>query len=597
MKIYALGTTPDQFTGWGGAGSPIYGDRAATNTSLGSLQSTSLNTSTASGEPNGWGYGCLWLPFTQTVTDFWFSSWGSFNGQAAATEAALANYSCVVFHFSNGNYMFMRASTTVNYAQRLILSPSLTDSTQFVDLGIPYTAALSTVTKLNFYITGCGTTSGTIAWYNDATPIGKWTGDLTNYPSVTAVSFHRDSTSNSAYLTIAYGLASDVCTIGHTLNYEVISGTQGTRADWAGDTTSFTEYPVDYTTTDGLYAVKQSDTCTFKPTKTYSLPTTTGAQLGTVVLQGSMVSDVTDATIAPFVLDGTTSGVGTSTTLSTAGKSYSFNLSTNPATGAAWTMADINAAELGFVRTDSDVKPSTYALDITETTTNYDVASAAKSAGWDGTSPVDITVTVASGVVVGSTVYTSPAMTFASTLSGSTVSLINNGYIVGAGGIPANDLTNANPVTAQGGPALSVATALSITNNGVIGGGGGAGRPGIDLHASPNVIYSGGYGAGYVTGGDATVTTGGTSSARADGTTFAGGAAGVAGSSDPTEEHSDFNKASPGGGGGLGAAGGAAEGLSANGTAYDVMTTHNVAGAAVIGSGTVTWVTKGSVYG
>ena len=604
MKIYACGAQPDHYTGWGGVGSPIYSNvYTASGRFNHNLSDIDMWVSTPSGEPNGWGYGCLWMSFTNpsdhtpiSLTDFWVATAGFYSANTTQALSSTGNLASMVLHTADGKYLMWKSGCPSANTGCLVLSPSLSDTDAYIDLGIRLSA--SGVSILNIHVSGCGTANGIIEVYTNTAKVGSWSGDLTEYSSFSAVSLHRDTDTSATYLSVAYLFVTDVSTYGHDFNYETVSGTQGTRTDWVGNTASFSAYPVDYTSTNGLYAVAQSDTCTFKPTKTYSLPTTVGAQLGTVLLQGSLVSDITDAAVAPYVLDGATSGAGTSVTLSTTGKNYSFNLTTNPATGTAWTMADINAVELGFVRTDSDVKPSTYALDITETTTNYDVASAAKSAGWDGTSPVDITVTVASGVVVGSTVYTSPAMTFASTLSGSTVSLINNGYIVGAGGIPANDRINTvDPDTARGGPALSVATALSITNNGVIGGGGGAGRPGIDFHASPKVIYSGGYGAGYVTGGDATTTHGGTSSPRADGTTFAGGAAGQWGTSDPHQEWPDFNKASPGGGGGLGAPGGAAVGLDMNGTSYSIMTTNNVAGAAVIGSGTITWVTKGSVYG
>lgn len=359
MKIYALGTLPEHYTGWGGIGAPALGTLTPSNSTFNNGPTISMNTSVASGEPGGWGWGCGWLPFTAQVTDVWFSTWGYFNVQSGGTESQVVNISPLVFHFSNGNYLFMRVGSS-NNSQRLILSPSLTDSTKFIDLAITYHAAsYAAVSKLNFHISGCGTTSGKISWYNDTVLLGTWTGDLTDYPAVVAASFHRDVVDlGSVYMTFAYGLASDYCLLGHTLSSEIISGTAASRKDWVGDVTSFTQHNTNYTTTDGLYATHQGDTVSFAPTKTYSIPSTVGAQIGTVVLQGGLVSDVADATVAAFVMDGASTASGISKTLTTSGNNLIYDMPVNPITNAAWVIGDVNAAEIGFTRTDSDVNTS-----------------------------------------------------------------------------------------------------------------------------------------------------------------------------------------------------------------------------------------------
>lgn len=360
MKIYACGSRPDHFTGWGGVGKPIYDQLYwQSGRDPNNLGETWMATTIASGDPSGWGYGCMWQDFSSPVTDFWVATEGFYTTSLAVTPSDGVNYAALVLHADGDRYLMVKSGLTTAYTASLVLATSLSDVSTHIDLGIPYTKGSDAISVLNIHVSGCGTTNGAISWYTQDTMIGAWKGDLTDYPSFHALSHHNNTPSTTSFLAVFYTFVSDVNTRGHDFNYEILSGTQGTRADWVGDAATFTTYPVDYTSTDGLYATEQSATCTFKPAKTYSLPSTAGAKLGTVLLQGSMVSDITDAAIAPYVLDGTTSGAGTSTTLSTTGKNYSFNLTTNPATGAAWTIADINAVELGFIRTDDDVSTAT----------------------------------------------------------------------------------------------------------------------------------------------------------------------------------------------------------------------------------------------
>lgn len=123
----------------------------------------------------------------------------------------------------------------------------------------------------------------------------------------------------------------------------------------------------------------------------------------------------------------------------------------------------------------------------------------------------DITVTINSGVYLYATSTGSYGLNLSGGSSGDTLKLVNNGFIMGQGGVGAGAiLTNGNP----GGPALNLGypTTIDNTNGSAYIGGGGGGGPSSEG-------AGGGGGAG---GGD-----GGT--ARRTGT-YPGGAGGAIGS-------------------------------------------------------------------
>lgn len=103
-------------------------------------------------------------------------------------------------------------------------------------------------------------------------------------------------------------------------------------------------------------------------------------------------------------------------------------------------------------------------------TANASINVASLSGYSAGTS--DITITVNSGVYVYSTSTGTPGLTLTGGTTGDTITLVNNGFIMGRGG-------NGGPVDgAAGGPALSLGFNTTVNNtNGAayIGGGGGGG--------------------------------------------------------------------------------------------------------------------------
>ena len=102
----------------------------------------------------------------------------------------------------------------------------------------------------------------------------------------------------------------------------------------------------------------------------------------------------------------------------------------------------------------------------------------------------DITITVNAGVYLYSTSTATPGLTLTGGTAGDTITLVNQGYIMGQGGNGGNSVSSG----AAGGPALSLSFNTTINNTyatAYIGGGGGGGGS----------FSGGGGGAGGGTGG------------------------------------------------------------------------------------------------
>lgn len=201
---------------------------------------------------------------------------------------------------------------------------------------------------------------------------------------------------------------------------------------------------------------------------------------------------------------------------------------------------------------------------IASNTTDYNIKSAAIAAGWNQVLKLIATITVNAGIYVYASSTGAYGMQTGSTFpAGSTLSVVNNGFILGRGGnggnCPTVNSANGNPGTA-GGPAFLASNAVTITNNGTIGGGGGGGGSagqsrlavGIGGGGGGRPLGSGGSGArtGGGAGGAGTLT-----GAGAGGTgTFVGGAGGGLGAGGATGANS----------GGAGGAAGACTSGNAN---------------------------------
>lgn len=212
---------------------------------------------------------------------------------------------------------------------------------------------------------------------------------------------------------------------------------------------------------------------------------------------------------------------------------------------------------------------------ISADTNNYNVSTKAVDSGWDGVTKLIATITINSGVVVGS-VTAGAAFLVAHMPVGSGITIINNGFIVGKGGkggIEGGSGAGAAGNGTVGGLALSVVHATTINNlNGTIGGGGGGGGGGAvdDGHGG-----GGGGGAGRDTG------LGGTSSGTA-------GQSGTYNTRGLGGGHTGPDAGDGGNGGTLGVAGTDGTGSTNNNGGIGA-----AAGACTSGNSNITWTNNG----
>lgn len=209
---------------------------------------------------------------------------------------------------------------------------------------------------------------------------------------------------------------------------------------------------------------------------------------------------------------------------------------------------------------------------ITSDVTNYNLRARAVAAGWDQVVPLVATTTVNSGIVLSADSTGQYAFDTGATFpAGTTLALINNGFVIGMGGAGGAVYTAGS----NGGPALRAQYAISIdAAGGVIGGGGGGGGSG----------ESGGGGGGRSGRTNAAGANGGASGTFSSGGSGGGGGGGGAGG---TTGPGGYGSGGGGGGGGGWGASGGNTGYYAGGTG----------GAAVVGNSYITWINTGTRYG
>ena len=263
-----------------------------------------------------------------------------------------------------------------------------------------------------------------------------------------------------------------------------------------------------------------------------------------------------------------------------------------------------NAPGSGEIQVHADFNgtANVFTYTISSNASQLNLRSGALAAGWDGSAPVNATIN--SGVFIYSGSTGSYAMVINGTWSGG-VTLTNNGTIIGRGGQGANIYGGAQGCgggggwqnTADGGaggPALQIASAVTVTNNGRISGGGGGGGGGGQYQSFG--VYGGAGGGGIGNG--------------AGGTSQNGGGAGGAGSL--TGAGAGGAGQAPGGGcasrrGGNGGAGGSYAASGSNGTCSNAggackdsqnpLSNGGAGGAATSGQSNVTWATTGTRNG
>jgi hypothetical protein len=252
-------------------------------------------------------------------------------------------------------------------------------------------------------------------------------------------------------------------------------------------------------------------------------------------------------------------------------------------------------------------KANEFRFTIDSDTANFDAYPAAMTAGWNGTSKLNVIIN--SGVYVYSLSTGTPALTVSGSFPGG-VQLINSGIIVGRGGNGGTGGNGSNGPSATagttgfgGGTALSVSVALSVDNtSGTIAGGGGGGGGGGGFSAGVGrstqaASGSGGSGGiGVATGGAAGVEN---AVYGAPGNAGNSGTLTAAGARQPGVTYNTQTGGYGGAGGAYGSAGeaGGAGSGSGNLPSSGAGGAAGAAGACTSGNANITWVATGTRFG
>lgn len=251
---------------------------------------------------------------------------------------------------------------------------------------------------------------------------------------------------------------------------------------------------------------------------------------------------------------------------------------------AVRTLAEVGGAGTVISMNNLRGKSNRVALAVTlsSNTYNYDVYTAISSNPGYDPGKTDVTLTINPGVQVGSTSTGTYALSVPSSFSpGDTITVVNNGLVIGTGGNGGSGgngfsvaggyagWNSGNP-GGPGGTALYIARPTTITNNATVagGGGGGSGGPGggvtyvtsDQINTYVNGGGGGGGGAGYNGGSGGSAGGGG----GAPGNPGSPGTANAGGSGGPKGTYGGAGNA----GGGQGAASSGAAGAYINGLPY-----------------------------
>jgi hypothetical protein len=206
----------------------------------------------------------------------------------------------------------------------------------------------------------------------------------------------------------------------------------------------------------------------------------------------------------PISLGGATAGQSVNLEL---GFSATATITMN--TTAVRTLAGFPTAGTQYSMSNFYGKSNRQTLSYTFTSNTANAALNVNSIGGYASGTSDITVTVNAGIYLYATTTADYGLNLTGGASGDTITVVNNGYIIGCGGAANGQGTDGS----AGGPALNVGAGINITVNNtnasayIAGGGGGAGA----------FNGGGGGGAGGGTGGNGGGAGGGVGSSGANG--------------------------------------------------------------------------------
>lgn len=360
MTILAVGYTPNDYTGWGGVGSPVYSSVNGTWTAGNSSAFVQLQygLTVAHGQ-----VGCLWLPFAKSVNTFSITADIAFYGGGTG-------YCPVIIHTAAMNAWLVLSydvATSVgqNWPFYWYLAPNLSDVSTWTKISPFFVNGYSGTQFLYCVeVEGAGTANGVIRFYNDSnvyvgTLIGTWTGDLTNYKDFNAVSFHAPSITSSYdshfEVTNLYGcVVSDKRLRGAWMLHYMYDSDAGTYSEWAGSAAYFATVPSVYSSYgSGYYASTVGARLTFG-VENSEIPNKTGFQIYEVRTVANIRGGYDSPTaVAPYLYDtvGKTGVTGDAVTMNPDGQSVTYSYPVNPVSGVTWTSADLKQYEFGLIRT------------------------------------------------------------------------------------------------------------------------------------------------------------------------------------------------------------------------------------------------------
>lgn len=364
MTVLAYGSMPNDFTGWGGTGSPSYTQSITVSNTAGYWLFTRMMGSLAIGS-NGFGRGCLWLPWSESANTFSVLTKQGFQGSSTGSTTDTA--AVVIHNKTMTAWIVLRIgfSTINNTTFAWYLTTDLTDSAKYTNIsnGVFTTTSGASTTVSVIDVQGAGTVNGKINFYADITegyPPGtvagtSWSGDLTDYADFNAVSFHAPGSTSSTLVNVVCAQVSTESLRGCRIT-EVAEATAGTYAEWTGTLSQSATSPVNYSAYgSGLYAYAVGNRKTFAASDETSMPTS-GYELRSVQLSATLTGGMRTTTqVSAYVYNPTakTSATGSTTyTCSSDGGIMKQVWETDPITGTYWTRADFAAYEFGVIRVE-----------------------------------------------------------------------------------------------------------------------------------------------------------------------------------------------------------------------------------------------------
>lgn len=373
-QIYSCNFRLENFTGWDGISTADYSSVTATDTS----EQNSLGyiiPGSDSQNNNSNILGCLRSNLVDetgnnTSTDDIWIAWqdATINSGVANTELIqlIINGSTTTTNETTGEttdtpmYLFMTKSNTLN-SYDTIINFYLNSDMSFKDpiFSVKINDGNTKVIRLNYIqIIGAGSNSATINFWtqiaSDYTTLEQLESkqlDLTTYNKITSYSYHRTMTGTNSNNYLYYTLSSNFRLLKMIFNYQLSSGIGTKYNQWAGDTTTFSTYPVNFESYGtGLYASSNGLKETFKFGNVTSKQ---GFIPAAVVFSSAVISgtDITDPSVSDIVCNSAQDSNNSVTkNVSKTGSGLTWFYMLDPITNSRWTVSNINTYEIGLNR-------------------------------------------------------------------------------------------------------------------------------------------------------------------------------------------------------------------------------------------------------